>query len=144
MVGMLAFIPFLQESPFLRAYLLVMFGAAFMCLTIGVVTYSIIFPEVVREEDQKINPEEGFPASFEAVMKILREDERRVCTAIWKEGGTALQKDIRWITGLSKVKTYRVATRLARRGVITVSKDGRQNRLSLASWLSKDTEVKNP
>jgi len=140
---MAASIPFFQEGSFLRDSMLVIFGAAFMFLTIGVVAYSMIFPEIALEKDQKFNPEEGFPSSFEGVMKVLREDERKVCMAIWKEGGTALQKDVRWITGLSKVKTHRVVTRLASRGVIMVKKEDRRNRLSLASWLYKKPLDKN-
>jgi len=140
---MVASIPFLQGSSLLRASILVIIGAAFMFLTIGVVTYSIMFPEIVLEKDQKFNVEEGFPASFEGAMKVLREDEKEVCMAIWKEGGTALQKDVRWATGLSKVKTHRVVTRLASRGVITVRKEGNRNTLSLASWLYKNTSDKN-
>lgn len=139
-----AFIPFIQESAFLRASILVISGAAFMFVTIGVVAYSMIFPEIVQEKDEKLNPEEGFPDSFEGVMKVLREDERKVCMAILKEGGTALQKDVRWMTGLSKVKTHRVVARLAGRGVVTVKKEDRRNRLSLASWLYKNSADKNP
>jgi len=114
-----------------------------MFLTIGVVAYSLTFPEIVLEKDEKINPEEGFPASFEGVMKVLREDERKVCMAVWKGGGTALQKDVRWMTELSKVKTHRVVARLASRGVITVEKGDKGNRLSLAPWLYKNTKDKN-
>lgn len=115
-----------------------------MFLTIGVVTYSMIFPEVLSEEEQKINSDEGFSASFKAVLKVLREDEKKVCEALWKEGGTVLQKDVRWMTELSKVKTYRVGKSLASRGIITISKEGRLNRLSLAPWLYKNTKDKNP
>lgn len=140
---MAASAPFLQGSSLLRASMLVIIGAAFMFLTIGVVTYSIIFPETVLDKDQAINVEEGFPASFEGAMKVLREDEKEVCMAIWKEGGTALQKDVRWATKLSKVQTHRVITRLADRGVITVRKEGNRNKLSLASWLYKNTSDKN-
>ena len=136
--------PFLQESSFLRASILVISGAAFMFLTIGVVAYSIIFPEIMSENDEKPNPEEGFPDSFEDVMKVLREDERKVCMAILKEGGTAMQKDVKWMTGLSKVKTHRVVARLASRGVVKVSKEDRRNKLSLAPWLCKNTQEKNP
>jgi len=118
-------------------------GAAFMFLTIGVIAYSIIFPEIVLEKNQKLNSEEGFLTSFEGVMRVLREDERNVCMALWKEGGTALQKDVRWITGLSKVKTHRAVARLASRGVIMVEKGDKGNRLSLASWLYKNTRDKN-
>ena len=118
-------------------------GAAFMFLTIGVIAYSIIFPEIVLEKNQNLNSEEGFLTSFEGVMRVLREDERNVCMALWKEGGTALQKDVRWITGLSKVKTHRAVARLASRGVIMVEKGDKGNRLSLASWLYKNTRDKN-
>ena len=135
-------IPLLQESSFFRASMLVIFGSAFMFLTIGVIAYSMIFPEILLEKDQKLNPEEGFLASFEGVMRVLREDERKVCMAIWKGGGTALQKDVRWITGLSKVKTHRVVARLASRGVIRVEKDDKGNRLSLAPWLYTNTNDK--
>ena len=135
--------PLLQEISFIRPSILVIFGAAFMFLTIGIVAYSIIFPEIMVESDGKFNPEEGFPDSFEDVMKVLREDEKEVCMAIWKEGGTAMQKDVKWMTGLSKVKTHRVVSRLASRGVITVSKENRRNRLSLAPWLSRNTQEKD-
>ena len=105
----------------------------------------MIFPEIVLEKDQKLNPpEEGFVDHFEDVMKVLREDERKVCMALLKEGGTALQKDVRWVTGLSKVKTYRVVSRLANRGVIAVEKNGKENRLSLAPWLYTNGANKNP
>ncbi len=135
-------IPFLQGFSFLRAHILVISGAAFMFLTIGVVTYSVIFPET-SEEKQKPSSEEGFSAAFQAVMRVLQEDEKEVCRAILKEGGTVLQKDVRYMTGLSKVRTYRVSKRLTDRGVITISKDGRLNRLSLAPWLCQNTKDKN-
>lgn len=123
--------------------MLVIIGAAFMFLTIGVVTYSIMFPEIVLE-DEKLNFEEGFPSSFEGVMKVLREDEKKVCMAIWEEGGAALQKDVRWATKLSKVRTHRIVARLASRGILSVTKEGNRNKLSLASWLYKNTSDKNP
>lgn len=142
---MVAFFPLIQESSLLKAYVLVIYGAAFMFLTVGIITCLMIFPEIVLEKDQKLNPpEEGFVDHFEDVMKVLREDERKVCMALLKEGGTALQKDVRWVTGLSKVKTYRVVSRLANRGVIAVEKNGKENRLLLAPWLYKNSANKNP
>lgn len=125
---------FIQENPFLRASMLVISGAAYMFLTIGIVTYCTIFPEIPLEGDQT----EELPGSFEGVMKVLREDEKKVCMAVWDEGGTAMQNDVRWTTGLSKVRTHRVVAGLASRGVIKVTKEGRRNRLSLASWLHKE------
>jgi uncharacterized membrane protein len=123
---------------------LVIIGAAFMFLTLGIVAYSIIFPEIMIEEGENLNVEEGFPSSFEGVMKVLREDEKKVCMAIWEEGGTAMQKDVRWATKLSKVQAHRVVARLASRGVIIIRKEGNRNTLSLASWLNKNTAEKNP
>ena len=136
--------PFVRERSFLGASTLVLSGAAYMFLTVGVVAYSAIFTNTALEEDEDSSFKEGFSASFEGAMKVLREDEKNVCMAIWKEGGTALQKDVRWTTGLSKVKTHRVVTRLASRGVIIMRKDGNRNRLSLASWLHRNTKGKNP
>ena len=141
---MVAFFPLIQESSLLKVYVLVIYGAAFMFLTVGIITYLMIFPEIVLKKDQKFDSEEGFVDHFEGVMKVLREDERKVCMALWKEGGTALQKNVRWVTGLSKVKTYRVVSRLANRGIITVEKNGKENKLSLASWLCKNGANKNP
>jgi hypothetical protein len=141
---MVAFFPLIQESSLLKAYVLVIYGAEFMFLTVGIITYLMIFPEIVLEKDQKLNSEEGFVDHFEGVMKVLREDERKVCMTLLKEGGTALQKNVRWVTGLSKVKTYRVVSRLANRGIITVEKNGKENRLSLAPWLYKNSANKNP
>lgn len=140
---MAASVPLLQRISWLRNSILVIAGAAFMFLTIGVVTYLMIFPKVAPEEEHEFNREEGSSKAFEAVLKVLREDEKKVCEAIWKEGGTVLQKDVRWMTGLSKVRTYRVGKSLASRGIITVSKDGRLNRLSLAPWLYGNTTDKN-
>ena len=137
---MIAFLAFFSGASLLGASTVVIFGAVFMFLTIGVVTYSVIFPGITVGEDDESNSQDGLSASFSGVMKVLREDERAICMAIWKEGGTALQKDIRWTTGLSKVKTHRAATRLAGRGVITVRKEGNRNTLSLAPWLIKKPE----
>ena len=142
-IVMVVLILFLQENSFLRASVLVIAGAAYMFLTIGVVAYCTIFPEIVVEEAQPLTPEEGLSDSFEDVMKVLREDEREVCKAIWKAGGTAMQNAIRWATGFSKVKTHRVVARLASRGVVKVTKEGRRNRLSLVPWLYKNAQTAN-
>lgn len=139
---MIASIPFLPWGSFFGASTLVIIGAAFMFLTVGIVAYSIMFPEIVLE-DEKIDFEEGFPSSFEGVMKVLREDEKKVCMAIWEEGGTAMQKDVRWATKLSKVQAHRVVARLASRGILSVRKEGNRNKLSLASWLHRNTSNKN-
>ena len=51
------------------------------------------------------------------------------------EGGTMLQKIIRWKTGSSRVKTHRVLYRLDERGVVTAEKHCNTNKITLAEWL---------
>jgi len=49
-----------------------------------------------------------------------------------------LQKDIRWKTGLSRVKTHRILFRLAKRGIVSAEKYYNTNKIVLASWLMKE------
>jgi len=70
-------------------------------------------------------------------LRVLNEDERKVIEALVAEDGTMLQKDIRWKTGLSRVKTHRILFRLAKRGIVSAEKYYNTNRITLADWLTK-------
>jgi uncharacterized membrane protein len=50
-----------------------------------------------------------------------------------------LQKDIRWKTGLSRVKAHRILFRLAKRGIVSIEKYYNTNKIMLADWLTKET-----
>ncbi|MFB0567787.1 MAG: helix-turn-helix transcriptional regulator, partial [Candidatus Bathyarchaeia archaeon] len=67
------------------------------------------------------------------------DDERKIVETLVAEGGTMLQKDIRWKTGLSRVKTHRVLFRLAKRGIVTVEKYYNTNKITLADWLRRES-----
>ena len=77
-------------------------------------------------------------SALDAVLRVLNEDERKVIDTLVAEGGTMLQKDIRWKTGLSRVKTHRILLRLAKRGIVSAEKYYNTNRITLADWLTKE------
>jgi len=73
-----------------------------------------------------------------AVLRVLNDDEKKVIKTLVAEGGTMLQKDIRWKTGLSRVKTHRILFRLAKRGIVSAEKYYNTNKITLADWLTKE------
>jgi hypothetical protein len=75
--------------------------------------------------------------AFESIEKTLTEDERKVINTLNLHGGKYLQKYITKETGLSKLKTHRIVTRLAERGIISLEKTGNTNTVTLADWLKK-------
>ena len=81
--------------------------------------------------------EKGEPV-LDAVLRVLNEDEKKIIETLVAEGGTMLQKDIRWKTGLSRVKTHRILFRLAKRGIVSTEKYYNTNKIVLASWLMKE------
>jgi len=114
---------------------------------VGVLAYALAFPEL-GEGKPKIEPssapmaKKGEPA-LDAVLRVLNEDERKVIEALVAEDGTMLQKDIRWKTGLSRVKTHRILFRLAKRGIVSAEKYYNTNRITLADWLTKKTVLED-
>lgn len=74
----------------------------------------------------------------DAVLRLLKDDERQIVEALAKSGGTAYQRDLRHATGFSKVKTHRVIARLAERRLVDVTPAGKTNRIRIPSWLVED------
>lgn len=105
---------------------------------IGLLTYLALFPDI----KQKPSAEMALPRdqrSMEAVMKVLRDDERKVVELLINAGGTMLQRDIARETGFTRVKTHRILHRLSVRGIITAKKCYNTYQITLADWLlSKD------
>jgi hypothetical protein len=104
---------------------------------LGVVAYNLLLP--------KINPtkiSEAAPLNYrDAVLRLLKDDERQVVEALTKNGGTAYQRDIQYATGFSKVKTHRVIVRLAERRLVEVTRAGKTNRIRIPSWLLSESEI---
>ncbi|UCF58391.1 MAG: hypothetical protein JSV15_04765 [Candidatus Bathyarchaeota archaeon] len=102
--------------------------------------YALTFP-ALREGKPKIEASsvpmvEKGESALNAVLRVLNEDERKVIEILVAEGGTMLQKDIRWKTGLSRVKIHRILFRSAKRGIVSAEKYYNTNRITLADWLT--------
>ena len=124
-----------------RSFWLVLFIVPLIVAS-TVLGYSLVFPELGEdkfEEKPSLSTVEKGESPLDAIRRVLNEDERRVIDILVAEGGTMLQKDIRWKTGLSRVKTHRILFRLAKRGIVSTEKYYNTNKIMLADWLTKET-----
>jgi predicted HTH transcriptional regulator len=107
-------------------------------------TYVMAFPELSEKKpsgELKEKPQfNGHKSALDGILRVLKEDEKKVVEALVKEEGTMLQKDIRWNLKLSRVKTHRILSRLAERGIVTAEKHYNTNKITLAEWLTKDKQ----
>jgi uncharacterized membrane protein len=114
-----------------------------LILAVGIIGYVVTFPNI-EEQKQETKPDwiptvENKEDALDAVLRVLDEDEKKVIEVLaGAENKTMLQKDIRWKTGLSRVKTHRVLYRLAKKGTITIEKHYNTNKVALAEWLTKE------
>ncbi len=107
------------------------FLVAVIASAIGVVAYSRLFPNISQTSIGEIAPE----SYRDAVLRLLKDDERQVVEALTRSGGTAFQRDLQHAIGFSKVKTHRVIARLAERRLVEVTPAGKTNRIRIPSWL---------
>jgi len=124
-----------------RSFWLVLFVVP-LVVVVAVLGYALVFPEL-SEEKPKGKPSsvpavERGESALDAVLRVLNSDEKKVIETLVAEGGTMLQKDIRWKTGLSRVKTHRILFRLAKRGIVSAEKYYNTNKIVLADWLTKE------
>jgi uncharacterized membrane protein len=77
---------------------------------------------------------------YESILKTSTDEERHVLNVLKAHKGKYLQKYIKNETGLSRLKTHRIVSRLAERGIITMKKFGNTNEIHLVSWL-QNTEA---
>lgn len=122
-----------------QSFWLVMFVAP-LVVVVAVLGYVLMFPEFAGgkfEQESSFRPTvEKDETALDAVLRVLNEDERKVMEALVSEGGTMMQKDIRWKTSLSRVKVHRILFRLAKRGIVSAEKHYNTNKITLADWLT--------
>ena len=111
----------------------------------AIFAYIALFPELGDQRpsqqidrSQLVTKQES---ALDGILKVLKEDERKVVEALVEAEGTMLQKDIRWKLGLSRVKTHRILARLAERGIVTAVKHYNTNKITLVDWLMKQKTV---
>jgi uncharacterized membrane protein len=127
-------------GPFERYFWLVLIVAP-LIVAVAVLGYAMLFPDISKKKPEAnsstVTTVEKEESTLNAVLQVLKDDERKVIETLVAEGGTMLQKDIRWKTGFSRVKTHRILYRLAERGIVTAEKHYNTNKITLADWLVK-------
>jgi len=107
-----------------------------LTFSVGLLAYLALFPEIKETPPaEKMLPKEPEPQSLSTIVKVLREDERKVVELLTEAGGTMLQRDIARKTGFSRVKTHRILHRLAGRRIVNASKHYNTYQITLADWL---------
>jgi len=104
--------------------------------SVGLLAYLALFPKI----EQKPSVEKALPKeqqSLVAVMRVLKDDEKKVVELLMTAGGAMLQRDISRKTGFSRVKTHRMLYRLSARGIVTAKKYYNTYQITLADWLLK-------
>jgi len=101
---------------------------------VELLAYMALFPEI----KQKPSNETALPKeqkSLAAVMRVLKDDEKKVVELLMNASGTMLQSDIARKTGFTRVKTHRILYRLSTRGIVTAKKYYNTYQITLADWL---------
>ncbi len=102
--------------------------------------YYVAYPEikvgaVPQPEPQAVAPAASPGMSWEVLLRTSKPEEKKVLEVLAAHDGSYLQKFVVKEAGLSKLKTHRIVSRLAERGVVTVERSGNTNEVSLASWV---------
>ena len=109
-----------------------------LLVAVSASAYFLVFPSLSQARSPTAPAGEAGEPALQSVLRVLKDDERAVVETLVSEGGTMLQKDIRWKTGFSRVKTHRILLRLVKRGVVSAEKYFNTNKITLADWLMKE------
>ncbi len=71
----------------------------------------------------------------EVLLKTMTPEEQKVLNVLISHQGKYLQKYVGKEAGLSRLKTHRVVTRFAQRGIVTVKEFGNTNEIALSDWV---------
>lgn len=105
-----------------------------LTFAVALLSYLALFPEIKQvPETEPAMPQEQ--RTLAAVMRVLKDDERKVVERLVNAGGKMLQKDIARQMGFSRVKTHRILYRLSVRGVVIAKKYYNTYEIMLADWL---------
>jgi uncharacterized membrane protein len=125
-------------APYFMVMVLVLVGV--VIASAGGLVYFFIFPEIKTGGQAKSAEQvaaQNSATAYEAVVKTLTDEERKVIQVLVTHNGKYLQKYIRKEAGLSRLKTHRILVRLADRGTVTLKKTGNTNEVQLSEWLNK-------
>ena len=123
-------------APYFMVGIVVLVGV--VVVSAGGLVYFYVFPEVRTGQARRggqVSAQDS--TAYEAIVKTLTDEERRVIEVLKIHGGKYLQKYIRKEAGLSRLKTHRILVRLTDRGIVKLKKTSNTNEVQLSEWLSK-------
>ena len=123
-------------APYFMVGIVVLVGV--VVVSAGGLVYFFMFPEIKTGQarrGEQISAQDS--TAYEAIVKTLTDEERKVIEVLTVHNGKYLQKYIRKEAGLSRLKTHRILVRLADRGIVTLKKTGNTNEVQLSEWLNK-------
>jgi uncharacterized membrane protein len=125
-------------------YYLWVFPTVFSLLMIlglaGLIYFSIV-PEIKLSSQFVTVPEssisKGTPQSkrLSTVESTMKPDEKKVLEILSAKGGKYLQKHISKEANLSRLKTHRIISGFAERGIVTVHPFGNTNEIAISEWI---------
>jgi uncharacterized membrane protein len=78
------------------------------------------------------------------LMRTSKPEEKRILEVLSAHNGVYLQKFIVKESGLSKLKTHRIISRFAERGIVSAMKSGNTNEVRLSPWLNQPSQTDKP
>ena len=109
--------------------------------------YYLLFPEIKTGSASTGPPSPGTKAEpqkpgvdWAVLLRTSKPEEKKILEVIASHDGKYLQKFIVKESGLSRLKTHRIVSRFAARGIVVVSRSGNTNEVSLAPWLKPDSD----
>ena len=105
--------------------------------------YFLAYPEIrsgpaLQPASPGAEPKVISEMSWAVLMRTSKSEEKKVLEVLAAHDGSYLQKFVVKEAGLSRLKTHRIVSRLAERGVVNVERSGNTNQVSLAPWVKSD------
>lgn len=119
--------------------------ALLLVVSIGVVgaAYYAAYPEIgsrpSQERPAQVKEDRHPGMSWTILMRTSKPEEAKVLDVLAAHDGRYLQKFIVKESGLSRLKTHRILSRFAERGIVVAEKSGNTNEIALAPWLHPET-----
>lgn len=132
-------------------YVWITVALLFVVLLTGVagLAYFLTYPEIrsgplTMPKSASSPSEKGSEVSWEVLMRTSKPEEKRVLEVLAAHQGSYPQKFVVKEAGLSKLKTHRIVSRLAERGVVSVERSGNTNQVSLSPWVRSEAMKPSP
>ncbi|MEM7826833.1 MAG: hypothetical protein QXQ40_01260 [Candidatus Aenigmatarchaeota archaeon] len=90
-----------------------------------------IISKLINKKDSIIKMNSKNNTDKSIILKFFNPNERKVVEMLIKKKGEILQSEISRTGGMTKLKTHRAVKDLERKGIVTIEKHGKTNRIIL-------------